>query len=216
MNKEVQAQTVMPSEKRGRGRPKKQDAPEPGAILAAALGRFARYGFHGTNLRDIAAEADVDVALVARQFGSKMGLWKAVVDEVALRMAEAQADITALHDAALPLRERIRRAIDRFVVFNAAHRELGQFFVNEVTRTGERRDYVIQQLWHPTSRALLPLLEEGSRAGIIPVRDPDLGLLMLIGAVALPLITGELVSSEVGHDMEERLLTAVQALLMTR
>ncbi len=200
--------------KRKRGRPKRENAPDPTAVLTAALGRFARNGFHATNLRDIAADAGVDVALVARQFGSKLGLWKAVVDEIAVRMADAQADIGALQADPMPLGERIGRALDRFVAFNAAHRELGQFFVNEVTRPGERRDYVLERLWAPNRRALLPLLKEGIDAGVIAASDPELALLMLVGAVALPLITGEMVSEDLGADMEARLTRQVKTLLV--
>lgn len=200
--------------KRKRGRPRRSDAPDPAAIRIAALARFARNGFDGTNLREIAADAGVDVALVARQFGSKMGLWKSVVDTIALRLSEAQADIVDPPAAGMPLAERLRRALHGFVAFNAAHPELGQFFVNEVTRPGERRDYVLERLWLPNRRALLPLLREGIDAGIVAAADPELALLMLIGAVALPLITGEAVSQELGHDIEVRLTKAVTALFV--
>lgn len=200
--------------RRKRGRPRRSDAPDPAAIRMAALARFARNGFDGTNLREIAAEAGVDVALVARQFGSKMGLWKSVVDTIAQRMADAQADIVELPPAGMSLAERLRRALHGFVAFNAAHPELGQFFVNEVTRPGERRDYVLERLWLPNRRALLPLLREGMDGGIVPAVDPELALLMLIGAVALPLITGEAVSQEFGHGIEARLTEAVTALFV--
>src|SRR5687768_12535204 len=101
--------------KRKRGRPRRSDAPDPSAIRTAALARFARKGFDGTNLREIAAEAGVDVALVARQFGSKMGLWKSVVDTIALRMIDAQAATVEPPTAGMPLAERLRRALHGFV-----------------------------------------------------------------------------------------------------
>jgi AcrR family transcriptional regulator len=53
-----------------------------GAILAAARARFARHGYDGTRLRDVAADADVDVALVSYHFGSKDGLFAAAMDLV--------------------------------------------------------------------------------------------------------------------------------------
>jgi AcrR family transcriptional regulator len=45
------------------------------AILEAAKGQFARLGYDHTALRDIAAEAGVDVALIGRYFGGKAGLF---------------------------------------------------------------------------------------------------------------------------------------------
>jgi AcrR family transcriptional regulator len=49
------------------------------ALLAAARLRFARDGYEATNLRDIAADAGVNVALIPRYFGSKEGLFQAVI-----------------------------------------------------------------------------------------------------------------------------------------
>ncbi|WP_063756781.1 TetR/AcrR family transcriptional regulator [Streptomyces sp. NRRL F-5135] len=48
------------------------------ALLGAALGRFAQYGYDGTSVRDIARDAGVDAALVYRYFGSKQALFEAV------------------------------------------------------------------------------------------------------------------------------------------
>ena len=45
------------------------------AILAAARGHFARSGYDRAVLRDIAAEAGADVALIKRYFGGKDGLF---------------------------------------------------------------------------------------------------------------------------------------------
>lgn len=46
------------------------------AILLSARGRFAREGYDGASLREIAADAGVDAALVARYFGSKEELFR--------------------------------------------------------------------------------------------------------------------------------------------
>src|ERR1700687_1323838 len=51
------------------------------AILAAAKVQFARAGYEGAYLRDIAVEAGVDAALINRYFGSKEGLFAAVLKE---------------------------------------------------------------------------------------------------------------------------------------
>jgi AcrR family transcriptional regulator len=48
-------------------------------ILQAAQRHFSRYGYVQAGLRDIAAEAGINVALVARYFGSKEKLFEAAV-----------------------------------------------------------------------------------------------------------------------------------------
>ncbi len=59
-------------------------------ILEAAKIAFTRFGYAGANVRDIAADADVNVALVIRYFGSKEDLFVAAVsDAFDLRVALA-------------------------------------------------------------------------------------------------------------------------------
>ncbi len=59
------------------------------ALLAAARLRFARDGYEATNLRDIAADAEVNVALIPRYFGSKEGLFQTVIAFDRNRVAQA-------------------------------------------------------------------------------------------------------------------------------
>jgi AcrR family transcriptional regulator len=49
-------------------------------VLAAARERFGRQGFDATTMRQVAADAGVDPALVHYFFGSKAGLFAAVVE----------------------------------------------------------------------------------------------------------------------------------------
>src|SRR5262249_1508751 len=59
------------------------------ALLAAARLRFARDGYEATNLRDIAADVGVNVALIPRYFGSKEGLFQAAVAFDRSRLVQA-------------------------------------------------------------------------------------------------------------------------------
>ncbi|GAA3640072.1 TetR/AcrR family transcriptional regulator [Microlunatus ginsengisoli] len=65
------------SSSRAGRRPGNQDT--RGAILAAAREAFAAKGFAATSIRAIAAEAEVDAALVHHYFGSKQELFLATV-----------------------------------------------------------------------------------------------------------------------------------------
>ena len=75
--------------KRGRrpGRSTTRDA-----ILAAARERFSLNGYDRVRMRDVAADAGVDVALVTYHFGSKDGLFGAAL-EMPAPMAALMADV---------------------------------------------------------------------------------------------------------------------------
>jgi AcrR family transcriptional regulator len=63
-----------------RQKPRKRDASlTRAAILASARKAFAKYGYDGVGVRDIAAGAGVTAMLVNRYFGSKEGLFGEVV-----------------------------------------------------------------------------------------------------------------------------------------
>jgi AcrR family transcriptional regulator len=65
---------------RDRIAPRKRDADATrAAILDAGKAQFARLGYDRTLMRDIAAEAGVDVALIKRYFGGKEGLFTAAL-----------------------------------------------------------------------------------------------------------------------------------------
>ena len=50
-------------------------------IFNAALDLFARQGFAGTGLRELAAEAEVNLAMINYFFGSKKALFKEILDK---------------------------------------------------------------------------------------------------------------------------------------
>src|SRR3974390_1283980 len=62
--------------------PRKRDAEATrAAILAAAKKHCARSGYDGAFVRDIAADAGVDAALINRYFGGKQGLFAAALKD---------------------------------------------------------------------------------------------------------------------------------------
>ena len=70
-------------------------------LLFAARRRFAGLGYERTTLRDVAADADVNVALIARYFTSKEGLFEACLSEpmpllVSTRTSEGSSIAEAL------------------------------------------------------------------------------------------------------------------------
>ena len=62
------------------------------AILSAARERFSEHGYDRVRMRDVAADAGVDVALVTYHFGSKDGLFGAAL-EMPSPMAALMADV---------------------------------------------------------------------------------------------------------------------------
>ena len=60
-------------------------------ILAAAAAAFARTGFAGTSMDDVAAEAGITRLIVYRHFDSKEDLYRAVLTKVTDRLGRGVA-----------------------------------------------------------------------------------------------------------------------------
>ena len=88
--------------------PRADGADTRGAVLDAARARFSERGYDGTRLRDVAADAGVDVALVSYFFGSKDGLFAAAM---ALEVNPAQLVETLMRDGIEGLGERLLRTL---------------------------------------------------------------------------------------------------------
>lgn len=133
------------STERGRGRPRKGKEHNGEALLEAALACFAQNGFEKTSLRTIAARAGVDVALLSYRFGSKLGLWTAVVDA----MAEETLELLQAwpHEQRDRTPEEQLRNLCRGMVTLVADRPLfAQLLISEImTGADEERQALIQE-----------------------------------------------------------------------
>jgi len=86
----------------------------PGAtrqrVLEVACNLFAEVGFHGTHLREVCKRAKANVAGICYHFGSKEGLYTAVLEEAIQRLANAWNQIRDFPDNAPP-EERLRSLV---------------------------------------------------------------------------------------------------------
>ena len=90
------------------------------AILAAAEEVFARSGYHGASLDDIAQAAGISKALIYEHFASKRELHASLV---IAHVEEIFRRLQANHEARTTGEERLRGGIDAFLSFVEEHRE---------------------------------------------------------------------------------------------
>jgi AcrR family transcriptional regulator len=100
--------------------------PKRDRILDSAEHLFARKGYHGTSIREIARGAKVDVALVSYHVGRKNELFEAVLFRRAEVLNEERAQLLdACIDAAAPEPPTVEAIIDAFThpLLNRSSRE---------------------------------------------------------------------------------------------
>lgn len=133
------------------------DAPEsaPGRLLSRALSAFARHGFDGASTREIALSAGVQQGLVGYHFGSKEGLWRAVVDAGFARLrgafeAECPGGLSGR-------RLRVRCTLEHALRVAATEPELLRIVCHAAFDAGPRLLWLRQRHLGPLGRALLEL-----------------------------------------------------------
>jgi AcrR family transcriptional regulator len=99
---------------RGR-RPKGQGPDLRESILDAAEALFSRHGFYGVTVRQVAAEAGVDTALIHYYFGAKRELFDSVFARRAEVVNQERLDAMAAYQAAHPNDMTVEGVIEAFI-----------------------------------------------------------------------------------------------------
>src|SRR5438067_824249 len=99
-------------------------------IINIAIGLFATKGFEGTSIRDLAAAADVNVAMVNYYFGSKEKLFESMVEHNVAYTRGAFDEI--FNDNSITEIDKIDKIIDLYVTRIFSNREFHKVMHHEI------------------------------------------------------------------------------------
>jgi AcrR family transcriptional regulator len=149
-------------------------------ILEVATEEFARDGLAGARVDTIAARTRTSKRMIYYYFGSKEGLYLAVLERAysKMRAAEQELDLTRLAP-----RDAIRRLIQYQFEYEEAHPELVRLISIENIHDGKHvaQSETIQELNISVIEMLATILKRGRREGVFRTTiDPvDLHLLII-------------------------------------
>jgi len=150
------------TQRRGRGRPTETDIDTGAALGAAALRHFARKGYEATSLREIAADAKVDVALISYRFDGKNGLWKSIVSKAAGDLRDALqrslADTRGQGD-----RERLSHSMKAFLTYLLARPEIPRLLLRDINVDTDRSQWLLDELSLPLHRHFFDLAQAAAQ-----------------------------------------------------
>ena len=153
-------------------------------LLDVATEEFARVGYHGARVDEIAARSSTTKRMIYYYFGDKDGLFTAVLERV---YAEARAGERKLDLSGLAPLEAIARLIEHTVRWHASHPELSRLVSAENALDGVhlRRSPQQASTNQPVVELMDDLLTRGRATGAV-VRDVSgLDLHLHITALAL-------------------------------
>lgn len=119
-------------------RPIQADAAQTRArILEAAGSAFASRGVGSTSIRQVAAAAEVSLAMVHHYFGSKRGLYEACIDQMYRELTDLRAELARVLEAGGDLAAIVERAVRVGFRFGRSHQVAVRLLFREISTLGQ-------------------------------------------------------------------------------
>jgi len=153
-------------------------------ILAVATREFAEKGLAGARIDVIAEAMRTSKRMIYYYFGSKEGLYIAVLEDAYQRIRDAEAD---LHLADLSPEDALRKLVGSTVDYQLAHPEFTRLIMTENIHRAEfiAQSTAIQSLNVPAIDAIRQVYDRGLKAGVFRSGIDPVDLHMSISALAV-------------------------------
>lgn len=152
-------------------------------ILAAATTEFVTLGFLGVTTRSIAAMADVPHGLVVYHFGTKLEVWRAVMEraitdfhnalETVVKESAGDDPVAALHAS-----QRV------FIEMSASRPVLNWLISHEMGCETERLSWLLERIAGRDIATTIDLISQAQRLGRYAAGDPAHLHLLFVGAAS--------------------------------
>jgi AcrR family transcriptional regulator len=156
--------------KKGPARHPPPASPTAAALIEAGRELFARLGYEGASVRAITARAGANLGAITYHFGSKQGLYEAVLVSALGPSYECMQG--AVEGGGSPL-ERVEAAVQAFFGFLYESPDLPRLMVQQLTGSQPISEAVLG-IVRGNIKLIASLIEEGQDDGSIREGDPQL------------------------------------------
>jgi AcrR family transcriptional regulator len=148
-------------------------------LLVAAGALFSKWGYHGTTVRDLARELDVQGGSIYAHIESKEDLLWEIVDIVATKFQQMAAAIPADQGP----RQRIESLIRGHLETVASELHFATVFFNEWTCLSDKRRARIAERRDEYEAVFRRTIEQGVRQGVFRVEQPKFAAIYLLSVL---------------------------------
>jgi AcrR family transcriptional regulator len=190
-------------------RPRTDDPEARGKIAAAAEELFAARGYDGTVIRDIAKKAAVNGAMIHYYFGSKEGLYLAILEGAA---AKVRTLLVETSGRAGSTRDRLASFVDAYAAYILSQPNLARILYREMLTGGKHIKQIAQKYAVTNYTILRNTIADGVRLGELRPIDAELAPISLMGMVVIFQFLRPIISAALGETKyNERFVNRVAA-----
>ena len=151
-------------------------------IISSAIELFAERGFEGTSIRDLAAKADVNIAMVNYYFGSKYKLFEAMVVQKASYMREKLEEIA--NDKSKSEIEKMDTVIEAYVNRILSQHQYHRIIHQELMlKQREEVHNSIISIFSKNTLIIKSIIEQGIKKKVFKKVDPELTFATILGTI---------------------------------
>lgn len=154
------------------------------AILSASLKAFARHGYNGASMPQIAKLAQIAPPLIHYYFGSKDNLWRETVEHSLGRLRRETAAIRTATRGLAPL-DQLRAILQAHAHFAANWPDHFFMTIAEARSDGDRFAWVEKNYTGVVFEDVVAILRDGQEKGHIGEINCEQLAVLLIGALLL-------------------------------
>ncbi|MXV49625.1 TetR family transcriptional regulator [Pedobacter sp. HMF7647] len=171
------------------------------AILDAAELLFSQFGYEGASTRLIASEAGVNMAMLSYYFGSKDGVYKAVIER---RLLSSRQQLNSINNLSISSWEKLKVFIDSYadklMTNNCFHkivqRELSLKHKNELT------DYISDSVYK-NALEIMKIIQDGIDNGSFRKVNVEMLIATIFGTKYYIVNSTHISSRLLGKDLQD-------------
>jgi AcrR family transcriptional regulator len=152
------------------------------SVFDSAATHFAKGGFDGVSVDDIARDAGVNKAMIYYHFADKLALYRAVLADGLSRMGETVSAIASAADAPAV---KLDRFIDAFVRMTETRPWMPALMLREIAEGAPRLDADTMSHMRVVIVSFAAILKQGQESGVFRRIHPILAYESVIGPIII-------------------------------
>jgi TetR/AcrR family transcriptional regulator len=152
------------------------------ALFDSAATLFAKGGFDGVSVDDLARDAGVNKAMIYYHFADKLALYRAVLADGLSRMGAIVHDIAAGSDAPAI---KLDRFIEAFVRMTGTRPWMPALMLREIAEGAPRLDADTMSHMRVVIMSFVAILKQGQESGVFRRMHPILAYESVIGPIII-------------------------------